>query len=242
MYSFSKAERFAVTGDTITAPKNTPGPQYVMPEVTKYKFDNSQKWRIGTAKRKPPNNNEKYAYFNHVYNEKEDLSKYPKKFNRTLGGAIGTAARIKYDFREKTPGPGRYNPSLKCTRPKTAQYFIAEKTGNSALNIMTGTNKDVGPGKYRPESAIYYSHHPKFPKYSIGKAERPPLNPSSLTKNAGYGKFVYSSIGKQVQSKKKSEEEVIIGTSTREREKKRGMFTSMMERRPMSIKIAMPKF
>lgn len=242
MYSFSKAERFSQPGGTLGSQKNTPGPDYLVPSVTNYKYSNSAKWRIGTAKRQPPNNNEKYEYFNHVYNEKEDLSKYPKRFNRTLGGAIGTEARIKYDFREKTPGPGRYTPSIKSTRPHTAQYFIGEKTGGSALNILTGTNKDVGPGKYRPESVTYHGHHPKFPKYSIGKSERPPLNPVPLTKNAGFGKNVYSSMGKQIQSKKKSEEEVIIGTSTRDREKKRGTFTSMMERRPMTIRIAMPKF
>jgi hypothetical protein len=49
-------------------------------------------------------------------------------------------------------------------------------------------------------------------------------------------------MGTQVQSKKKTEEMVKIGKSTREREKKRGTFKSMMERQPMSIKIAMPKF
>ena len=49
-------------------------------------------------------------------------------------------------------------------------------------------------------------------------------------------------MGNQVQSKKKTEEMVKIGKSTREHEKKRGMFKSMMERQPVSIKIPMPKF
>ena len=42
--------------------------------------------------------------------------------------------------------------------------------------------------------------------------------------------------------KKKTEEMVKIGKSTREREKKRGIFKSMMERQPATIRIAMPKF
>ena len=165
---------------------------------------------------------------------------FPKKFGKTIGGAIGKDPRIKYDYREKTPGPGRYTPSLKCTRPKSAQYFIGEKTGNSALKLMTGTNKEVGPGKYRPESAAFHSLHQKFPKYSIGKGKRPPLNPKAWTKKESY--WIYSSMGTQVQSKKKTEEMVKIGKSTREREKKRGTFKSMMERQPVSIRIAMPKF
>ena len=49
-------------------------------------------------------------------------------------------------------------------------------------------------------------------------------------------------MGNQVQSKKKTEEMVRIGKSTRDREKKRGVFKSTMERQPMSIKSPMPKF
>jgi len=224
----------------ITAPKYTPGPEYNIPEVTKYKFNTSNKWRIGTASRRPLHNGEKYKYYERVDKGSSNLYVFPKKYGKTVGGAIGKDPRIKYDYRVKTPGPGRYTPSLKCTRPKSANYFIAEKTGYSALNLMTGTDKTVGPGKYRPESAIYYSHHPKFPIYSIGHAKRPPLNPKPWTKSESY--WIYSSMGTQVQSKKKTEEMVKIGKSTREREKKRGTFKSMMERQPVSIKIAMPKF
>lgn len=108
------------------------------------------------------------------------------------------------------------------------------------MKLLTGTDSNVGPGKYRPESAVYYSHHPKFPKYSIGKGKRPPLNPKAWTKKESY--WIYSSMGTQVQSKKKTEEMVKIGKSTRDREKKRGTFKSMMERQPVSIRIAMPKF
>ena len=69
---------------------------------------------------------------------------------------------------------------MKCVRPKSANYFIGEKTGFSALKLMTGTDQIVGPGKYQPEKTKYHSHHPKFPIYSIGKAERKPLYNLSL--------------------------------------------------------------
>ena len=61
-----------------------------------------------------------------------------------MGGAIGLDPRIKYDYREKTPGPGRYTPSMKSVKPKSAKYFIGEKTGYSALKLMTGTDQGVG--------------------------------------------------------------------------------------------------
>ncbi len=224
----------------VTAPKYTPGPEYNMPDVTKYKYNASNKWRIGSASRPPLVNGEKYSYYNHMNRDVKDILKYRPKWGKTIGGAIGKDPRIKYDYREKAPGPGRYTPSLKCVKPKSAKYVIGEKTGNSAMKLMTGTNQDVGPGKYRPETAIYHSHHQKFPIYSIGKGKRPPLNPKSWAKTESY--WIYSSMGNQVQSKKRTEEMVKIGKSTREREKKRGTFKSMMERQPVSIRIAMPKF
>ena len=111
---------------------------------------------------------------------------------------------------------------MKSIKPKSAKYFIGEKTGYSALKLMTGTDQGVGPGKYRPETAKYHSHHPKFPIYSIGKAKRQPLYNKPWTKSESY--WIYSSMGKQLQSKKKTEEMVKIGKSTREREKKKRHF------------------
>ena len=239
IFSFTKADRFSAIGEIGTLPQNTPGPKYNVPEVTYYKFDNNHKWRIGTAKRRPLNITEKYEYFNHTYNKKDDLSRFPKKWGKTIGGAIGSEHRIKYDYRENTPGPGRYTPSMKSIKPKSARYFIGEKIGYSALELITGTKQGVGPGTYRPESAKYFSHHIKFPEYSIGKAKRKELNPKPWTKNESY--WIYSSIGNQIPSGKRTEEMVRIGKSTRERENKRGSFKSMMERKPMPIKIPMPK-
>ena len=104
---------------------------------------------------------------------------------------------------------------------------------------MTGTDQTVGPGKYRPESAVYHSHHPKFPIYSVGKAKRQPLYNKPWTKSESY--WIYSSMGNQVQSKKKTEEMVKIGKSTREMEKIRGVFSSTMARIPAKVYIPLPK-
>ena len=57
-------------------------------------------------------------------------------------------ARIKYDYRETVPGPGRYEPSYKLTKPHGYTYVIGEKYKTLTLNLLTGTDKIVGPGKY----------------------------------------------------------------------------------------------
>lgn len=164
----------------------------------------------------------------------------PKKWNHVPGGAIPLESRVKYDFREKTPGPGRYEPQIKAVRPKTPSYFIAEKTNASSIKMQTGTTEKVGPGAYRVESAKYTSKHKLFPVYTIGKGKRKPLYNKNWAKNETY--FMYSSCGNQVMSKKKTESRTKIGKATRERENTRGVFRSMMERQPTRVNIPMPKF
>ena len=43
---------------------------------------------------------------------------------------------IKYDYRETVPGPGRYEPSYKLTKPKSYKYFIGEKFKTLTHQIM----------------------------------------------------------------------------------------------------------
>ena len=43
----------------------------------------------------------------------------PKIWSKVKGGAMPLEARIKYDYRETVPGPGRYEPSYKLTKPKS---------------------------------------------------------------------------------------------------------------------------
>ena len=57
-------------------------------------------------------------------------------------------ARIKYDYRETVPGPGRYDPSYKLTKPHGYTFVMGEKFKTLTLNLLTGTDKVVGPGKY----------------------------------------------------------------------------------------------
>lgn len=181
IYSFSKQHRFANIGGMFPAQtkKDPRGVDlYNIPEVTTYKFKNETGtcpckfpdgtsplekclkckhrqmgniYMFGRAKRKPLNEKEKFSYYNRVYRAQDDFGAMPKKWNHIVGGAHVREARVKYDLLEKTPGPGRYTPSVRFTRPKSANYFIGEKCGRSALNDLTGTNPKVGPATYSPE-------------------------------------------------------------------------------------------
>ena len=238
IYTIGNANRFAATGDIITIPKDTPAPNNYEPvDVSKYKFTTGHKWKIGDSKRPPLNPVERYTHYNHVDKGENDV---PKKWNTIKGGAIALEPRTKYDYKEKTPGPGRYEPHVNAVRPKSPAYYIAEKTKASSVKMQTGTGEGVGPGRYRVESAKYTSKHKLFPQYSIGKEKRKPLYNSNWTKNETY--FMYSSCGNQVMSKKKTEPRGKVGKSTRDAEAKRGVFKSMMERPRTAIRIPMPKF
>ena len=220
-------------------PRYTPGPRYEVIDVDKYKFKTSNKWRIGTAKRPTSVKVGKYEHYKHIDNFKEE-EKNPKTWSkRVIGGAIGLAPRIKYDYREKTPGPGRYENSYRAVKPKAPTYVIGEKTGFNSCTQLVGTPVQVGPGKYRVESAKFTSRHTLFPVYSIGKAKRAPLYNTNWTKNQTYDR--YSSMGKQNMSKKRTESRTKIGKSTRDREALRGIFRSTMDRQPTRLNIPMPK-
>ena len=87
--------------------------------------------------------------------------------------------RIKYDYRETVPGPGRYEPSDKLTKPHDFTYIIGEKINTMALNLLTGTDKVVGPGKYDVEKSKLTSIHRDFPSWSIGKDKRKEIGRAS---------------------------------------------------------------
>jgi hypothetical protein len=52
---------------------------------------------------------------------------------------------------------------------------------------------------------------------------------------------IISSVGQQVQSRKSTEPRVSVGKSTRDKDRKLGMFPSMMSKQPTKISIPHPK-
>lgn len=235
-----KANRFVKTGEFITIPEDTPGPMYTPANEEYYKFKYAPKWKIGNGLRPPLYEGERFEYFNHPYNEADDLGKLPKKWNRQIGGAIPLEPRVKYDFREGVPGPGRYEPNIKAVKPSDPCYYIGEKVSSLSLKLLTGTGTVVGPGKYDVEKSKLTSIHKNLPIWSIGKDKRKGLYNKTWTKNETYE--LYSSVGKQIRTHKRSEAEIKMGKSTRDGEKQRGVFPQMMDRQPTKIRLPVPKF
>ena len=173
--------------------------------------------------------------------------------------------RIKYDFRENVPGPGRYDPSCKLTKPDGFTYIMGEKYKTLTLNLLTGTDKVVGPGKYDIVYSMndlegkdkknsknktknlrevkrnkYTSVHRNAPIWSLAKDKRKGLFNKTWTKNETYE--VYSCVGDQTRTHKRSEPKINIGKATRETEKIRGVFANTMARTPAKIRIPLPNF
>ena len=96
----------------------------------------------------------------------------PKKWGKILGGSIGLEPKIKYDFRERSPGPGRYDPIIRLTKPHAYNYIIGEKLKTLTFKNLSGTNEVVGPSSYKVENSRHTSIHRDFPVWSIGKDPR----------------------------------------------------------------------
>ena len=238
IWSLGKADRFCKAGVGFSIPCS-PGPQYPPTNEEKYKYRTTQKWRIGESLRGPLYQGEKYAYYNYKYSIKDDLSRLPKKWGRIRGGSIGLEPKIKYDYREKSPGPGRYEPKMKLIKPHAFNYVIGEKLNSLTFKNLSGTNEVVGPSSYKVENSKHTSIHRDFPVWSLGKAERKGLFNKTWTKNETYE--IYSSIGDQIRTHKTSEPKINIGKSTRDMEKHRGYFKSTMARVPSCVFIPLPK-
>ena len=240
IYSIGNANRFAQAGMIVTIPKDTPGPKYSPSNEEKYKYKSQPKWKIGKGIHPPLYIGEKYEYFNHEYDPDKDFGTLKKIWDKKPGGVFGLEARIKPDIKEGTPGPGRYEPSLTQTRPRNLAYFFGEKTSNLSLRLLTGTNDKVGPGKYPVEKAKYTSIHKTIPIWGFGKEKRKELYNRVWTKNETYE--TYSSVKEQIRTHKRSEPRITMTKSTRECEKNRGVFPTMMENRPTRIRLELPKF
>ena len=83
-----------------------------------------------------------------------------------MGGSIGLEPKIKYDYRERSPGSGRYDhPSIKLTRPRAFNYVIGEQLDSLTFKILSGTNEVVGPASYKVENSGRTSMLRDFPEF-----------------------------------------------------------------------------
>jgi hypothetical protein len=124
-----------------------------------------------------------------IYDDKYDFAKSKKKWKKITGGAMLLEKRIKYDYREEVPGPGRYEPQIKNVVQRAPSYYLGEKSNFNSLNLNTGTNEVVGPGAYDVVEAKKTSKHHDSPKWTIGKDKRKGLNLKTWTKNETYQNY-----------------------------------------------------
>lgn len=239
LWSLGKASRFSRFNNAFAVNNNTPGPIYSPSNEQKYKFRTSPRWGIGTEVRPRLFNGEEYEHFKHPYVEKDDLGKLPKRWARKVGGALSLEPRIKFEVREGFPGPGRYDPSHKLTKPNNYTSYIGERFATLTLKNLTGTDEVVGPGTYPVERSKYTSIHQTSPRWTLAKDKRKGLFNRYWTKNETYE--IYSSCADQIRTHKVSEPKINIGKSTRAIEKVRGIFPQHMERIPTKVTIRLPK-
>ena len=188
------------------------------------------------------NRHRKQVYFKYPYDKTSDISLIPKKWENIKGGAPTLEPRIRFDYIEKAPGPGRYDPKYrsKSQCQKAPSYVLGIKPNGCSIDTPTGTGINVAPWSYKQDNVKALSQHPNFAKYSFQKAPRKGLEEKVWTKNESY--FVYSSFGNQIMTKKPTEPIITLPKATRDGQLKRGIFKSMMERQPKPIKIPLPNF
>ena len=210
----------------------------------KFKYKASPQWSIAGRHYPPCFFREEYTYYNDRYNPQNNFSTLPKKWDNPIGGSIDRSPRIKYNFTECTPGPGRYEPNYKITKPKTPSYYVGEKFGKGSpfKSVITTNNKSVpGPGSYYVSYSNKASSRWKnMPAYTFGMSSRKRLTNPKWTKNETF--YIYSSMGDQIMTKKRTEARPKEGKSTRAIEQKRGVFKSMMERQHVHVRIPMLNF
>ncbi len=97
--------------------------------------------------------------------------------------------RIKYDFKEGVPGPGRYEPNVQPVKPKNPAYILGEKATNHALDLQIGTNALVGPGHYDVVNSKKTSRHVEPATWTFGNDKRKGLNYKCFTKNETYYQY-----------------------------------------------------
>lgn len=204
------------------------------------KYGSPPKWKIGNAKRPPLSSCERFEYYNYPYDESTDLATIPKRWNHVKGGAAALDPRIKYDFTEKVPGPGRYEPNYSTQGKRQPCYFLGMKLKSHSLSNSTGTGINVAPWTYNPDNVCALSQHREFPVYTFPKGHRKGLNEKVWTKNESY--YLYSSIGNQIMTHKPTMPIESFTKASRDTQNKCGVFKSMMERQPTKISIPMPKF
>lgn len=224
---------------------NTPLANYNVTDSSIYKYKTPSKVKIGTSQRPSLSKTEKYSYYNHkdiVFNNNITTNLLNQsRFNNLKGGSIGISSREDNyinKVRAQTPGPDYYNTSnLDKIKKRPPSYYISEKCFPSSLINQSGTSVKVGPGRYSIINKVT-SIHKSVPIYSFTKDVKSRRSKEN-TKNQSY--FMYSSLGKQAMSMKRSENKISVGKESRGNSAK-GVYKAHMSFQPVKVNIPMPSF
>lgn len=138
---------------------------------------------------------------------------------------------------EGTPGP-QYLPGERLEVQKAPKFTFGFRRGGGLKN-QTSTPASVGPGRYVPEASSNPSTKEDFPRWTLPKAGRPSQATKTVDKNQTYD--MTSSIGKQMNSNKRSGQSCHFGSSGRANMEKVGTFKDMMQT-GTTVKLYHPKF
>lgn len=219
----------------------TPGPIYSFFSSFDSRHISSPQWKIGSSPRTTIRNGEIYEYAKIKYERNNDLSLLPHAWRRIPGGACVLARRGNSKVSDCKPGPGRYDPKVEVrsqsVRPPS--FVMGLRTENEGIFNNEGAGKNVAPWTYKQDMFGKLSIHPSLPSYSFQHSKRKDLAAKPSTKKESY--FLYSSLGAQIMAQKPTMPANSMPKETREGRKKTGIFKSMMERNPKSVRISMPK-
>lgn len=114
---------------------------------------------------------------------------------------------------------------------------MAERTKNFSSFVPPNTDEKVGPGKYVTEGKFTSKH--RIPSsWSVPRSQRKGMV-NKTTVNETYE--VYSSMGRQLTSKKRTETMSSLGKERKDKMTK-GILPSHMNYRPTRVSIPIPHF
>ena len=159
-----------------------------------------------------------YEYYNHKYDKSIDKENIKRKWDKVIGGLIGTENRQKFIFEHKeqvNPGPGRYNPSIHYAKYNNGSAgYMGIKVKTNGIMVPTGTHgTDVAPTSYEIGEKSDVHKFVYSPKYSFGGDVRKSLGKTIPTKHETYA--VVSSCGEQILAQKDSRPQFTFGKEPR---------------------------
>jgi len=207
-----------------------------------YYYRKQPVFSIGKFPRNTLDTGAKFAYYGRIDDDFDPMVADKTRKWSAPNVKIGLESRFMSSTSRytKTPGP-EYNPGKRPEIPNDPAYSFGVRRpipGFDPLAPNVSTPLIVGPGSYLQLDVKNTSEHVDFPKVSFTKERKFRNLQDHAVKHATYD--TTSSIGAQVNSRKKTQATVAFGKA--KRDAKTGMFRSHMATKNTVVRIKMPKF